>query len=222
MRTHIAEGVFFTSPGALPRGRHNLTRDEVLTAQRERLMIAVTELMAQGGYRGIGVRDIAAHARISQAAFYECYADKGECVFAAYDRFIALLLHRVAAAIGDDAPWDAMIRRVIRAYLATLDEDLVVARAFQVEMDALGRPARDRRREALVGIAMVLKAERERLWPEAPAVADSAYVGGVYAVRQLASDALDEQASPRLADLTEELAVWVSDLFNPTVVESAP
>ncbi len=220
MVPRIREGVFFTTPADLPRGRHGLTRDEVQTAQRERLMIAVTELMAHGGYRGIGVREIATHARISQGAFYECFADKDECVFAAYDRFIALLLERVAGALGDDVTWDETIKRVIRAYLATLDEDLVVARAFQVEMDALGRPARDRRRDALVGMAMVLKGERERLWPEAHQVADSAYVGAVYAVRQLASDVLDAQSKPRLEDLTGELAVWVGELFNPTVVET--
>lgn len=55
----ITEGVFFTTPPDLPRGRHELSRDDVLTAQRERLMIATTELMADSGYQGVGVRQIA-------------------------------------------------------------------------------------------------------------------------------------------------------------------
>lgn len=79
----------------LPRGRHELSRDDVLTAQRERLMIATTELMADSGYQGVGVRQIAKRARISPAAFYECFPDKDACVFAAYGRFIEVLLTRI-------------------------------------------------------------------------------------------------------------------------------
>lgn len=38
---------------------------------------------------------------------------------------------------------------MLGAYLGTLQADLVVARAYQVEIDALGAEARTRRRESL-------------------------------------------------------------------------
>ena len=47
----VRDGVFFTLPEALPRGRHKLTREQVTDAQRERLLAAVTELLAGRGYR---------------------------------------------------------------------------------------------------------------------------------------------------------------------------
>ncbi|MCW3068441.1 MAG: TetR/AcrR family transcriptional regulator [Solirubrobacterales bacterium] len=42
----------------------------------------------------------------------------------------------------------------------------------------------------------------------------SAYIAAVYAVRQLASDALDEQAEPDLVALGADLHIWLSDLFR--------
>ncbi len=42
----VKEGVYFSLPEALPRGRHNLSREHVIAAQRERMLIAATELLA--------------------------------------------------------------------------------------------------------------------------------------------------------------------------------
>ena len=67
---YVRDGVFFTLPEALPRGRHNLTREQVGDAQRERLLAAVTELLAARGYRGFGVGDVATRAGVSLGTFY--------------------------------------------------------------------------------------------------------------------------------------------------------
>lgn len=214
----INPGVFFTAPQELPRGRHTMEREAVLLAQRERLMIAVSELMASGGYRSVGVRQITSRAHISRAAFYECFDDKDGCVLAAYDRFIEVLLAAVGAAFDEPVDWETTVRDVVDAYLQTLQSDLVVARAFQVEMDAIGRDARQRRQTALVGMAQVLKAERDRVWPGDEQVPESAYVGAVYAVRQLASDQLDATVAPDLPVLAPEVAAWIGRMLR----EAAP
>ncbi len=218
----VREGVFFSTPADLPRGRHRLSRDNVLQAQSERLMIAVTELMAAEGYRSIGVREIAARARVSAAAFYECFDDKDACVFAAYDRFIEVLLTKVALPLDDPQEWDGTVAMVLHEYLGTLASDPVVARAFQVEMDSLGRRARDARRQALTGMAAVLKARREELWPDHVVVPLDAYVGAVYAIRQLASDALDEYDRPDLMALANDAAPWIRRLMSDEVPAGTP
>src|SRR5215207_2332482 len=128
----VRDGVFFTLPEALPRGRHKLTREQVTGAQRERMLAAVTELLAGRGYAGFGVGDVAGRAGVSLGAFYGCFGGKDACVFAGYDRFIDVLLRRMAAV---DVPGDdrtALTRALIGAYLDTLRQDLVVARAYQV------------------------------------------------------------------------------------------
>lgn len=218
---HVQDGVFFTHPGELPRGRHELAREVVLEQQRERLMIAVTEQMADLGYRAVGVREIASHARISRAAFYECFPDKDDCVFAAYDRFIAVLLDRVVGSVETVTTWDATVAAVVDAYLASLESDLVVARAFQVEMDALGRPARVKRREALGAMALLLKTRRDETWPSAQDLPLSAYLGAVYAVRQMSADLIDSEAVPDLAALGVQARGWLARLLAEPTASTA-
>jgi AcrR family transcriptional regulator len=211
----VADGVFFTLPESLPRGRHSLSREQVREAQTERLLAGATELLAARGYRGFGIGDIASRAGVSLQAFYKCFESKDACVFAGYDRFITVLLQKMVAVdvTPDDRP--GYTAALLYAYLATLQEDLVVARAYQVEIDALGAPARARRRDSLTLFANFIREEEARTSGDAqPSQPRSAYIGVVYAARQLASDALDASPKPDLGALGEDLRIWISDLFR--------
>jgi AcrR family transcriptional regulator len=219
----INPGVFFSLPRVLPRGRNALARERVVAIQRERIMTALVELMAERGYHGFSVGDIATRASVSRSAFYECFESKEECAFSAYDRFIGVLLDRIAARTLATSSWDDFVAGLIGGYLDTLRRDLVVARAFQVEMDAIGAPARARRRDALVRFADHIRAQHERLRPIDPTLQPAdreAYLGAVYAVRQVASDALDEERRPDLMALAAPLARWVAQSFRSAPQES--
>jgi AcrR family transcriptional regulator len=209
---NVQEGVFFQTSVRLPRGRHELSREQVLDVQRERLMVAVVELMAVSGYHAVTVREVAARAGVSTAAFYECFPDKVSLVFAAYDRFIQVLMERIAASVRPgEQEWGDFVVGLVDGYLGTLQRDLVVARAFQVEMDAVGGVARERRRQALGAVADLVRAERERFWSGGhAALSPLAYIATVYGVRQIASDALDEQDHPNLLALVPVVATWVA------------
>lgn len=92
-----------------------------------------------------------------------------------------------------------------------------VARAYQVEIDALGPPARERRRKSLTLFANYIRELLARTSPDGQAPADvpwTAYIGVVYGARQLASDALDDDRHPNLVALGDDLEIWVSDLFR--------
>jgi len=210
----VTDGVFFSDPGPLPRGRHGLTREQVQAGQRERLLIAVTELLAAHGYRGFGPGEIASRAGVSLAAFYDCFENKEACVFAGYDRFIEVLLTRMAALDETGKDRRTLANEIVDIYLGTLGSDLVVARAYQVEIDALGPPARERRRNALNAFAAYFRELSNRASPDGRLLPWTAFVGVVYAARQLASDALDAETEPDLAALGEDLQIWISDLFR--------
>ncbi|MBB2943989.1 AcrR family transcriptional regulator [Actinoplanes lutulentus] len=213
----ITSGVVFTTPPSLPRGRHVLSRDEVTAAQRERMLIAATELLAGVGYRGFGVREICSRAAVSRAAFYECFADKDACVYAAYDRFIAVFLHHLADSGAAGSDWPGCVRAFVTSYLGTLQRDLVAARAFQVEMDALGRAARERRRAALTDLARFVRDLRSERFPGThEEVPFSAYLGAIHALRQSASDALDAGPEPDLSLLVDELSSWLCRMVDVT------
>lgn len=210
----IRPDVFFTVPDALPRGRHNLTREQVREAQRERLLVAMTELLAARGYRALGPGEIAGRAGVSLGAFYANFENKDACVFAGYERFIEILLERMTAVDTSALRPDATVRALLGAWIETLQSDLVVARAYHVEIDALGLPARRRRRDA-----MALFAQYIRQLAEAK-IADvdlpwTAYIGVVYAARQLVADTLDDAEEPDLhGELGGDLEVWLNDLFR--------
>jgi AcrR family transcriptional regulator len=204
-------------PGALPRGRHNLPREQVSDAQRERLLAAVTELLAARGYRGFGIGQIATRAGVSLGAFYECFGGMDECVFAGYDRFIEVLLEKMAAVEVPDDDRGRLVAGLLGAYFETLQQDLVVARAYQVEIDALGPPARERRRDALTLFATYIRDRLARTTEDGQPPAKlpwTAYIGVVYAARQLASDALDTAAEPDLTALEADLEAWIADLVR--------
>ena len=227
----ISDGVFFTRPAPLPRGKHKIAREDVQAAQRERIMIAATELLATHGHRAPGAREVCERAGVSLTAFYSLFEDREAAIFAAYDRFIDVLLGRLISITNEERTWQEYVEAVMAAYFDALVADLVVARAFQVELDGMGRPARERRRNALGGLAAMLRVQHQEVDPGAvERIPEAAYVTGVYGVRQLASDALDRHdPDTDLAAIRDDLnhvradAVdWVTRLFGDAATVSAP
>lgn len=109
----------------------------------------MTELMAAHGAPGIGSNEIARHAGVSLAAFYECFDGKEACALAGYDRFIEVLFHAMNAVdVGSRTRPELVCGLSGRTW--RLSADLVVARAYQVEIDSLGASVRKRRRDSLL------------------------------------------------------------------------
>jgi AcrR family transcriptional regulator len=210
----VRSGVCFEPPEPLPRGRHDLPREQILTAQAERLMIAVTELLAALGFVGVGIREITARAGVSRGAFYECFPSKEVCAFAAYRRWVEVLLRRFADLPTQGVTLEQLIEALLNAYLGLMEDDPVCARAFLVEFDGLGREAREQRRIALrriaeyIGVAQTQLERRDGgLVLRRPLIA---YVGIIYACRQTAVDMLDDEPEPNLRAVVPELAEWAA------------
>ncbi|CAB4721138.1 unannotated protein [freshwater metagenome] len=182
----------------------------MLSAQRERLLIAATELLAAHGYSAMSAKEICRRAGASLTNFYQCFETKEACVFAAYDRFIDVLITRLVAISDAGIAWEEYIWAIVREYLDVLRADPVVARAFQVEMDALGAEARRRRRESLTALAQLARDTFEQRDPSR--VVDmplDAYLNVVYGVRQMASDAI-EDGDPTFERLALERSTWLA------------
>ena len=213
----VKNGVYFTVPESLPRGRHKVPFESIVAAQRERVLIAVTELLASLGYRNFGVKEIAKRSGVSLQAFYACYKSKDECVFAGYNRFIQTLLTHMMTTPLQGTGRVTLVVNLIGAYLDTLQKDLVVAKAYQVEIDAMGIKAREQRR---LSLSLFAKYIENAVLQSAPDKATprhlnwTAYLGVVYAARQLASDALEEKVKPDLGALKKLMVVWLNDLFR--------
>ncbi|WHU49136.1 TetR/AcrR family transcriptional regulator [Gordonia sp. L191] len=208
----VRAGVFFTSTPPIPRGPHGLDRTVVTSAHRERLLIAMTELVAAQGYRNTRVADIASRAAVSKSTFYESFPNKDACANAGYNRFIDVLITALAGRLRD-APNGSEVAAVLDGYLDTLANDLVVARAYQCELEDAGVIDRPRRRDALLRLAELLRLEQMRRAEHDPTLNAelpvAAFLGAIYATRQLASDELSSTTEPDLRALSAELKDWL-------------
>ncbi len=132
----------------LPRGRHRLTREEVLASQRGRMLDAMARAVAEKGYASTTVRDVIGRARVSRETFYEQFANKEDCFLAALDTAAGALLDAMADALGEDgADPLASFERSLAAYLEGLAAEPAYARTFLIEAYAAGPESLRRRFE---------------------------------------------------------------------------
>jgi AcrR family transcriptional regulator len=196
------------APRPLPRGPHNLARDDVLASQRQRMLEAMAETVAVKGYAGTTVGHVVAGAGVSRKTFYEHFSDKEDCFLAAFDSGVDALLDAIAAAEPDDATRIGIVRARVRAYLVTLAARPAFARAFLIEVFAAGPRALERRQRVLARFEEFLRslhAEVRREFPDLPEVRDVMWVAAVGALNEVVSQHIREGRVEELPALEDTL-----------------
>jgi AcrR family transcriptional regulator len=186
-------------PERLPRGRHGLPRRFIVHNQRERMLLAVAEAVAEQGYATTTVADIIARARLSRRTFYEHFADKEECFLAAYDTVAEQLLAAVGHAYEQADAWPQKVHDGLETFLAYLAAEPAFARMCIVEVVAAGPDARSRRDAAMRVFVELLEPGRDEA-PKGvvvPSLAAEIVVGGIYEIvySRLQRDAVHELAA---------------------------
>jgi AcrR family transcriptional regulator len=131
----------------LPRGRHGLSREEVVGSQRSRMLKALAEAVSENGYAKTSVADVLARAGVSRETFYEQFSSKEDCFLETFDLAGRILLQRIAGGSGDGKPIERF-DRLLRTYLDALASEPAYARVYLVDAHAAG-PEALRRRGAL-------------------------------------------------------------------------
>src|SRR5260370_29468725 len=150
---------------ALPRGRHRLTRAQVLSSQRGRLLKAMVDLVAEQGYAETTVADVIARAGVSRRTFYEHFADKRECFFCAWDTSVRVLLGDIVQAAGSARDWRERLDAGLDVYLHSLVREPGIARSLTVDALAAGSGAvepRPQARDRFVRLLGAVLAEARR------------------------------------------------------------
>ncbi len=191
-------------PERLPRGRHGLPRRFIVHNQRERMLLAVAEAVAEQGYVTTTVADIIARARLSRRTFYEHFADKEECFLAAYDTVVEQLLSAVGQAYDQGDGWAQKVHDGLETFLAYLAAEPAFARMCIVEVVAAGAEARGRRDAAMRVFVDFLEPGRDEA-PRGlvvPALAADVVVGGIY---EIIYSRLQRNAAEELVEMLPEL-----------------
>jgi AcrR family transcriptional regulator len=205
-------------PLKLPRGgRHPLTQEAVATSQRERMLDAISHVVAAKGFKGATVADVIAHAGVSRRTFYEQFQDLEACFLAAYERGMQGLFGAIRQALRDTPPddWQARTRRAVQAYLQALAAAPEVTWSFSIESLGAGTLALERRGWVLdqwVAQWRALQTLRERADPTAAKVSDTRLLALVGGIEELVRDCLRRrgaQALPKLAAPITDFALAV-------------
>lgn len=158
----------------MPAGR-------VREIQRERMLKAMTEVVAREGYAETTVRKLLTQARLSRRTYYDLYVDKEDCYLDAYGVIADQLAARTAAGFerGDSAA--EQVRLAVEELAAFCLEQPEAACACIVEGLAAGPAARLRRGELTERVAATIAPALAELRPDAPnpTLAARATVGGI-------------------------------------------
>jgi AcrR family transcriptional regulator len=157
----IAEVVRLSERGEraeLPRHRHDLTREQVASAQRARIIVATAEVVSEVGYPGASVRAIIERAGVSSKTFYALYGDKESAFLAAYKLLDGVVLEavRTPLRLGDGADPRAMARAGVSAFLETLARWPLFTRMHAVEARGAGARALAHRNRVFAELARAL------------------------------------------------------------------
>ncbi|MBH0778942.1 TetR/AcrR family transcriptional regulator [Nocardia bovistercoris] len=131
----------------LPRGRHGLPREQVIASQRERILRAMADAMAERGYVNTPIAVVLKRAGVSRETFYEQFRSKEHCFEAAFERAVHGVMGRIAAASDETTPAPGTpentdrLDRLLGAYLEALAAEPAYARLFLVEVYAAGAKA---------------------------------------------------------------------------------
>ncbi|HWM54784.1 MAG TPA: TetR/AcrR family transcriptional regulator [Solirubrobacterales bacterium] len=192
----------------LPAGRHGLPREFIVQNQRERIITALVDTVAERGYNATTVAHITKAASVSRRTFYEHFADKEACFLAAYEMVADHIRDsmRVAAEAFED--WPQQVRAALATMLRFLAGEPELARLVMIEPVAAGGEIAARHRASMQGFVEILKAGRpehsgDRPLPEAT---EETLVGGLLSliVREISAGraAELEKLLPDLVELT--------------------
>lgn len=151
----------------LPRGRHKLSREDVLASQRERIVSAMLDCAAAKGYSGTTVSEVVSTARVSRNAFYELFDDKEDCFLAACEESWQKLLEALYAQATEPTWIEAQIKGM-RVYLRWWQDQPWMAYGYLVELPAAGRRAQEQRDRTYRAFAEMFDALAVRARHEQP------------------------------------------------------
>lgn len=187
-----------------PRGRHRLPAEVVARSQRERLLDAAVNVVAEKGYGATTVADLTKEAGVSRTTFYELFEDKEACFLAAYDTAADVLARRVAAAFETQEAWPDRVRAGLMAMLESLAVEPQVARLALVDVGSAGPRAQRRYRAALQRMTPFFDEGRD-FAPGGRRLPANTSRMAIGAVTGLVADEIEAGRTERLPDLLPEI-----------------
>jgi AcrR family transcriptional regulator len=202
------------APAVLPRGRHNLPLEVVRASQRERLLQAMLDCVAERGYEATTVPQVVAAAKVSRNAFYALFPDKAACFLALCDELATEMLAELTDPAAAD--WRQALRLGTARYLRWWQARPAFSRTYFVELPSAGARAieqRERQYAAFRDLFDALAAWARREEPDLPAAQPLATRVVVLAVTELIAEEVRAGRVARLTELTDDVVALIAQLL---------
>lgn len=166
--------------GPLPSGRHSISPEVLAHNQRERLLAAVAQLVAEHGYAGTTIRQIADTASVSRRTVYEQFTGKEDVFATAYVALDDHLGRLMADAAEAEEEWPERVGAAFAALIRFLSSSPNFARLYLIEVAAAGEPLVAAREKAAGRLVDLLAPGREYAQGREPAEGiEEALAGGI-------------------------------------------
>jgi AcrR family transcriptional regulator len=172
-------------PYQLPAGRHGLSRQFVVSNQRERILAAVADVCSSAGYVAMSVEDIVVTSGVSRRTFYDNFRGKEDVYLAAFDAVTGQLLERVGTAFAEADGLVAKTRAALATFLDFIADEPTFADMCIVEVMAAGPKAVERRNRTMTAFAEMIEQAAAAELPKSklpPSLTAETLVGGIYEV----------------------------------------
>ncbi len=144
----------------MPPGRHLVPHDFVVQNQRERILLATAELVAERGYQKTTIESIAKTARVALSTFYEHFDDKEACFLAAFDESVEAAAAVFEELVDPAEDWADQIGTGLEVFLEMVATETPRAVLCLVESQAAGPAALARYQAMLESVAPKLREGR--------------------------------------------------------------
>ncbi|HXM86621.1 MAG TPA: TetR/AcrR family transcriptional regulator [Solirubrobacteraceae bacterium] len=195
--------------GRLPSGRHDLPRDLVVKSQRERIVDATAEIVAEKGFARLTIPEIASRANVSHETFYEMYPTKHDAFLGAQKIGLHQALRVTADAYdGRHGDWPQGVATGLQALIDYVCSEPDHAHLTLVDTFGASPQAIEIRERALGAFAEYLRPgyDHAPAHVEVPRIAGEAVAGGIWQIlhHYIEHDRVDElcEAAPQLIYLT--------------------
>ena len=180
--------------------------------QRRRLLLAMSEVLAENGYEEASIGRVCKRAGVSRRTFYEIFHDRDECLLDAFDAAVERIAEPVRVAWEGGGNWRERTRAALTMLLEQLDAEPAAARVCVVETLKAGPSVMERRARVVAALVDAVEQGRAEVKSagEPPPLTGQGVVGGALSVlhtRLLQAPVGGPQ--PPLSDLTGALMAMI-------------
>jgi AcrR family transcriptional regulator len=164
--------------------------------------------VGEQGYLATSVADVLGRAGVSRRSFYEQFSDKEDCFLQAHDHVTQVTHDAVVELLrGEQSSWREGLRSALDLLLRTAAANPRYARAWLVEVLAIGPEGLRRRDAAIAPFQRFFEAGRAEA-PDGvpvPETVAETLVGGI--IETVATRLMHDEAE-RLPELLDQLVYW--------------